>query len=236
VSAAGLQLGALQFTPPQTAFSPALPFNGSWQLPAQSVVAAAGLPAFTFTAATSCIPGGGCGVLLTANGISNAPTFPNTWVNTAGSWVNTPGLVNFLSVQYDGTTFFYYFTNADTIIPTPTTFSASVNGSSITIGIGGASLDTSIVPPLSAFTLSAVRVAQAGQPGAEPAPYVLSSISLTSSSVVLGVSGGVFEASDVVSISYQVPFGDVTQEQASTPLTDGASNYVAAWSGAVVSI
>jgi hypothetical protein len=217
-------------------FSTALPFGGQYSMPSQSVVAQSGA-AYNFTAAVGAVVGGGCCVSFTANGLASAPTFPASWILNSGSWATTVSTQNLLITEFDGYVLWYtWLQPSTTLLPVPTTFSASPGGTSITIDIGGASLDTSVVPPLSAFTMNAVRVAQAGQPIALPAPYALSSISLTSSSVTLGVSGGTFEASDIVTISYQPPFADVTAGQTSTPLQDSSYDYVSAWAAAVVSL
>jgi hypothetical protein len=216
-------------------FSTALPFGGQYTMGAQAVVGQSG-SAFAFTAAVGAIVNGGCSVNLVANGLASQPIFPAGWVLNSGSWNNTVGMQNLLIVGYDGTTIFYTLLQpSSTTIPTPTTFSASPGGTTITIDIAGGSL-AAITPPLSAFTLNAVRPAQAGQPVALPAPYVLSSVSVASSSVTLSITGGTFAASDIVLISYTPPFGDITMGQSSTPLQDADYDYVAGWSNAVVSI
>jgi hypothetical protein len=196
-------------------------FSGIANAPApQIVLAGSGLPARVF-GASDIVPGAWNNFTLLANGISNAPTFPSGWVQQGGSWVNTAGTQNFVVVGSDNFSS-YYSLGADSngvTYPVPTSFIGSANTQTLTVGFAGAALSTAALPSGSWFSIAGTRPGSAGL--SSPLPYALAPTvaSLTSTSVVLKLTGsGVFLDGDLVTLSYEpTPPGN--------PLQDASTGY-----------
>ncbi len=169
------------------------------------VLAGSGSPARAFSAADVVAQAWNNFTLL-ANGLSNAPSFPAGWTQDgSGSWVNTAGTQNFITVGSDGWNN-YYSLGADSngvTYPVPTSFVGSNNTQTLTIGFAGAALSTAALPSGAWFSIAGSRPGSAGL--SSPLPYALAPTvaSLTSTSVVLKLSGsGVFLDGDLVTLSY----------------------------------
>jgi hypothetical protein len=133
------------------------------QYPRQCVVAGAGVVPFTFS--PSGLGPGNVSIALVANGISAAPAVTGATSLDELAYFNTAGMLNTLSFQGDGSNCYFQWSPGYQL-PTPTTFIGALNGTALTIGIGGLTLGA-VTPPLSAFTLAASR-------SGAPAPYFLS--------------------------------------------------------------
>jgi hypothetical protein len=196
-------------------------FSGISNAPApQIVLAGSGSPARVFSAA-DIVPGAWNNFTLVANGLSNAPSFPAGWTQDGNaSWVNTAGTQNFVVVGSDGWNN-YYSLGADSngvTYPVPTSFIGSTGTQTLIVTFAGAALSTAALPSASWFTLSGSRPGVSNL--SSPLPYSIAATvaSLTSTSVVLRVTGGVFLDGDLVTLNY-VP------SPPGNPLRDAATGY-----------
>jgi hypothetical protein len=183
------------------------------------VVAPSNAPAFVFTQANSGVPsvsGGSVTHTLCANGLSESPTFPSTWTQAGGNpYGNSAGLINLINIWADGSSFFWnILAGLSVVTPAPTSFVASNNTQTLTIQYSGVVL-AGVTPPLSAFTLTAVRPGPGGVTQVLN-PYTLVSINPVSAgatSVVLNIAGGTFLDGDVCTLSYTVPSTNPLQDE-----------------------
>ena len=191
-------------------------FSGISNAPApQIILAGSGSPARVFSAA-DIVPGAWNNFTLLANGLSNAPSFPAGWTQDgSGSWVNTAGTQNFVVVGSDGWNN-YYSLGADSngvTYPVPTSFIGGNGTQTLTIDFAGAALSTAALPSGAWFSIAGSR------PGtSSPLPYQIAAsvASLSATSLVLNITGGVFEDGDLVSLSY-------TPGPPGNPLKDAAT-------------
>jgi len=173
----------------------------------------------TFSAAPGAIPGANCVVGLTADGVTgHAPNFgPFTLAAGATGWNNAAGTGNTLYFSVDATGALFY-SNTPSTIPVPCVLSTSASGSAITIGLGGSSIVTVTIPPLSAFTLVATR-------NGNPAPYALQNVALGANSVTLNLTGATAHG-DAISLTYTPPSALASMSQ----IQDSGGNWLNAFS------
>jgi hypothetical protein len=198
------------------------------------VLAGSGSPARAFTAA-DVVAGAWDSFTLLANGLSNAPSFPSGWTQQgSGSYSNVAGTQNFITVGNDWWND-YYCMGADSngvTYPVPVSFIGSNGTQTLTIDFAGAALSTAALPSGAWFSIAGSRPgASAGL--SSPLPYQIAASvgSLTSTSVVLKITGGAFLDGDIVTLSY-------TPSPPGNPLQDAASGVykVPGWTGAIVTV
>jgi hypothetical protein len=233
----GLSQGAVTIPLGANGLEVAFRYKTIW--PPQCVVADAGVVPFTFNPGPPFSPGpltfGNAYIEIVANGFSAAPVVNgaiNLYGQYGGTYNNIAGMINGLNLQSDGFDIWYYWTSYGPI-PTPTTFVAALNGTTLTVGFGGEALG-SVTPPVTAFSLVAAR-------SGRPAPYFLSSINPINSGdtqLVLNISGDTFQAGDVIQLSYNQPASNPLQGQSNAEPSGSLARpaKVALWLNAVATV
>lgn len=192
-------------------WSTALSFNmpGTTQMPTQTVTGA-----LAFTAATAgAIAGAQLYANIIANG-TNVPTFadPLREHGSSSGYSNTTGHLNTLSCWYDGTYYWYSWSQPVSQPDTtaPTLVSAAVPGGAPTTIVltYNEALDTGSVPATSAYAVTNSGGTQ-----------TVSSVAVSGTTVTLTTSRTVL-STDTITLSYTVP--------GSNPVRDEAGNDVAA--------